>query len=300
MPAGEGREKGVVLATGERESRLGTECRGLERDGDPRRRREATGIERQPVRDIQHRSRPGRRRRDSRGDRRGRTQLRTEESALARRHQAVVDRDRDTGTIAEPIEQERETRGGLARAAREGDDLSGARAAPQDGACGGHRTQRRHRDRQGVGHRQVAALDGASGCELIAGGPQARGQVLHEAQARVVGHRERDEESERTRTHRGDVREVDRGGLPSEIEPARPGQAEVGPVHERVGRRDDRGPRIGEHRGVIARTDEGSRRPQVREEPREHLGLTEGADGPVAVAHPSTLAPARGRPDDAG
>ena len=96
------------------------------------------------------------------------------------------------------------------------------------------------------------------------------------------GNRERDEERRRPCAHRRDVGEIDGGGLPAEIERARPRQTEVGAVHEGVGRRHDAPVRRGDHRGVVARPDQGR-------------GGAQASPGSPGGPHPRRASPRRGR-----
>jgi len=104
-------------------------------------------------------------------------------------------------------------------------------------------------------------------------GAQTAGELDHEREASLIGHRERHQERRRASSHRSDVSEIHRRGLPSEIEPARPREAEVGTMHERVDGRDD--PPIGcrQHGCIISGTDLCSRRPELTQDRGQNLTL---------------------------
>ena len=99
--------------------------------------------------------------------------------------------------------------------------------------------------------------------------------------ARLVRHRQRDQQRGRPGTHRRDVGEVDGRRLPAEVESARPREPEVRAVHEGVGRRDDAPIRGGEHGRVVARSDQ--RAPSRR-----------AARGSAAGSRPPTAPPQSG------
>ena len=194
--------------------------------------------------------------------------------------------------VPESPEQDAEASAGEAECPGHRHDVSDACAAAQQGHATVERAERGDRDRERVRDGEVAALDGATRGERIACGAQAVGDLLDEGRARVVGHRQRDQQGGRPGTHRRDVGEVHRRRLPAEVESARPCEAEVRAVHQRVGGRDHAPIRGGEHGRVVARPDHRGRASEPREDPAQDLTLRQLPHGRVVGGrgHPSTLA----------
>jgi DNA-binding Lrp family transcriptional regulator len=173
-----------------------------------------------------------------------------------------------------------------AQPASECNDIARLGARPGDWRSSLKITERRDSDHQDVAAHDISPDD--AGLDQIAFVAQPVGEALRPKRGEIRRRSESDEERGRDRTHGGDVSQVLRSRLSTDVVGGRPVAAEVPPIDEQVRRRDYPAVGSGDDRGVVARPEKCAQtRGQACGDPIDQAELSKVTDTDLSPPGPS-------------